>query len=179
TRRQFSHKHGKAAVSNEGNTLPVRTSDLSGYRIWQAGSHGCEVSRQRMHLASFRWNLSRPPGRDCSRITGNDGSIRQSFPELPCNALRFHRSVHPCAVGFHDRPPLPHSRLCFFQKLPIFISLQQRQQPLQSPSRISDQAYLDWISETDPHWIQLELNPSCLPGLRKKFNVRERRSNHK
>src|SRR5215471_15913496 len=119
-----------------------------------------------MRLAALCGNLPSPPGGDGSRIAGDNGVFRKVLSQLPGNDLRLHRFVHPAAVSFHESPPLPHTGLRALEKTSMFVAPEQRNQPLQSSPRITNESDFHRVSQSDSHRIEFNLNCARLSRFR-------------
>src|SRR5438309_11506427 len=75
-------------------------AELRRDRIWDAGPHGCERSRQGSHHPLAQPQVARGPVRGRPRIRAQDAAVGKPLGELPEDALRIYR------IGVLHRPIL-------------------------------------------------------------------------
>src|SRR5258706_3919446 len=58
---EIGHQHRKSSVTDEGNALPVRLSDLCCNRVWKSVGHGREIAGKTVHFAAPQRHMAGPP----------------------------------------------------------------------------------------------------------------------
>src|SRR5207237_1187690 len=101
--RQFADQHRQSTVADEGDDLPLRTSDCGGDSVRQPAGHRGEVSGAREHHAAADVEMPRCPGGDSTGIGGDDGVVAQQLVQLVGDDLRLHRLVVARAALLHQR----------------------------------------------------------------------------
>ena len=81
-------------------------------------------------------------------------------------------------VLFHQIPPVAHALLSVFQKTPVLVAFEMRDKNFQRFAAIGDETDFHWVSEPDPHRVELDLNGSSLAWLGQEFDVGKRCSYH-
>ena len=77
-----------------------------------------------MLLPALGGNVPREPRGDRSRITGNDGRIREPLAEFPGDDLRLHGLILAGAALFHQLPPFGSFLLRVFQEATMTVAVQ-------------------------------------------------------
>jgi hypothetical protein len=87
--------------------------------------------------------------------------------------------VPACAPLLHERAPLLHFLLRFFQEAAILVSTEKGEERLQSPARIPHQTHFDRIAQADARGIDVELDAPGLSGIWKELDIRKRGADQK
>ena len=85
-----------------------------------------------MHLSLLDRHMTGPPCGDGAAVTTDHGITFKPLAYYPGDNLGLHGDVLAGRLLFQQRPPIFHAGLCFLQKAPVFVALQEWDQCLES-----------------------------------------------